>query len=744
MSIHNLWTSLGRGGFGQTNRRDFMKITGTGVGLLLICSAAGPLTPKASAQEGPPPFAKDFNAYFHIDPSGKVTGFVGKVEIGSGQKTALTQVLAEELDLPVGSIEMVMGDTDRCPWDMGTFGSLTFNLFQTFFRASLAEARAVLLAMAAEKLQVPADKLQVKDGVISVIGTPSKSVSYGKLVDGKRVEKHIETKIPTKDIAAWKVMGTPLPRVDAIEKVTGKAKYVADLGMPGTVYARVVRPERFGAKLKSIDTSAAEAAGMQVVRDGDFVALVGDKPDLVEKALALVKAEWQREPDGLDNQTIFAHLQQTKFAEKLELISEKGSLAAGEKLISTAVEGKDGIVERSYTTAYAYHAPMETHTDVARFENGKLTLWAATQAPFAIQHEVLAHVLKMDPKNIRVIAGPYVGGGFGGKSENPTDNIEAARIAMMVPGKTVQVVWSRAEDIMYDAHRPAAIIKVRSGLTPEGKVGYYDYKAFGAGDWGAETKYDLPNQRSSWVGHWHFNPAEITQKDSKPNPPDLQPFNVGPWRGPATVSNTFANESAMDEMAVAAGVDPAEFRLRHLESDKRMRSVLEAALKQFGYQPAAKSPSGRGIGVSCGYLYGTYTCSVAQVEVDKQTGAVKVLRVVNATDAGQIVNQLGAAMQVEGCIIFGVGTALGEEVRFSNGKFATTNFDNYEIARFSSIPKIEVVLVKSPVPRPLGIGEPPIASVAPAIANAIYDAAGVRVRHLPMTPERIKAALQKA
>lgn len=745
MSTDNsVWTSLADSGFGHTNRRNFMKITGTGVGLLLVCSGAGTLVPKAAAEEHGPPFAKDFNAYFHVDPSGQITGYVGKVEIGSGQRTALSQVLAEELDVPFSSITMVMGDTERCPWDMGTFGSLTFNLFQTFYRASLAEARAVLLQMASEKLGVPVDKLQVKDGVVSVAGAPSQSITYGKLVEGKRIEKHIATKIPTKPSTAWKVMGTSVPRVDALDKVTGKGKYAADLGMPGTIYARVLRPGAFGAKLVSVNTSAAEKTGAKVVRDGDFVALLHDKPDMVDKAMELVKAEWNRPPDGIDDQTIFAHLQQPKFAEKLELVSEKGSLAAGEKLLTTALDTKNGgMVERTYTTAAAYHAPMETHTNVVRFENGKLTMWSATQAPFHVQEEV-SKALKLDPKNVRVIASHYVGGGFGGKSQNSQDAIEAAKLATLVPGKTIQLVWTRAEDIMYNAHRPAATITIKSGLTKDKKVGYYDYKVYGAGDWASATKYDFPNQRTAWVGHWAAVPAMITGKQSPFNAPGFQPFLVGPWRGPACNSNGFANEVHMDELAVLAGVDPAEFRLQHLTEDKRMRALLEAALKQFGYKPAAKSPSTRGIGVASSYLYNSYTCTVAQVEVNKTTGAVKVLRVVTASDSGEIVTPLGASMQVESAIIWGVGSALGEQVRFSNGKFADRNFDSYEIAKFSWIPKMEVVLAKSPIPRPLGIGEPPIASVAPAIANAIFDATGARLRHMPMTPERVKAAIQKA
>ena len=365
-------------------------------------------------------------------------------------------------------------------------------------------------------------------------------------------------------------------------------------------------------------------------------------------------------------------------------------------------------------------------------EGGKLTIWASTQFPFGEQ-EAVFKAMSMKPEDVRVIA-TYVGGGFGGKSNSSQACLEIAKIAKLVPGKPVMCVWDRAEDIYFTQHRPAAVINVRSGLTKEGMVGLYEYTVFGAGDWGAVTTYDLPHQKTSFVGSWA--PFE-------PSPKGIQPLLVGPWRAPAGNTNNFANESQMDEMAFLAGVDPVEFRLKHL-TDKRQRRVLEAAVKQFGYTPAAKSPSGRGIGVAIGKFYDTYCAGIAQVEVDKKTGAVKVKRFVNAVDAGTIVNPVGAQMQVEGCITMGIGSALTEEIRFKDGEILDHNFDSYEIPRFSSIPKMEVVLVENKEMPPLGIGEPPAVVVGAAIANAIFDAVGARVRHFPMTPERVKAAMQKA
>jgi CO/xanthine dehydrogenase Mo-binding subunit len=715
-------------GVGQTSRRDFLKITGSGMGLLVIASVAGPFTLPAKAfQGGPPPFPKDLNAYLHVHPNGRVTCMVGKVELGAGEMTSLAQCLAEELDVSYDSVDMVMGDTELCPWDMGTFGSLCFNLYHTVLRGAAAEARSVLLLMASEQMRVPVEKLQVENGRISVIGSPKDGITYAELVKDKRIERHIE-KVPLKDPQKHKLIGTSPVRKDALAKVTGKAHYAADVGLPGTVYARVVRPPAFGATLKSIDTSAAEKFGAKIVRDGDFIVVIHEKFDGVNKALSLVKADWARENTGIDDETIYAHLQ--TFAPKLAVIKEQGSLAEGEKLVAANM---GGMIERSYYNAYCYHSPIETHSVVGQMENGKLTIYASTQFPFGEQ-EGICKSLDMKPENVRIIA-TYVGGAFGGKSNSFQACLEIAKIAKLAPGKPIMCVWDRAEDMYFTQHRPAAFIKIRSGLTKEGMLGYYEYNVFGAGQWGADTNYDIPNQKTSFVGSWA--PFE-------PSPKGMQPLQVGPWRAPACNSNTFANECQIDEMAHLAGADPAEFRLKHLVTDKRQKRVLESAMKQFGYKPGTKLPAGQGIGVATGKLYNTYAAAIVQVAVDSKTGAVHVIRVVDAVDAGSIVNPVGASMQVEGCITMGIGSALTEEIHFKDGEVLDHNFDSYEIPHFSSIPKMEVVLVENREMPPLGIGEPPIVVIGPAIANAIFNAVGARVRHLPMTPTRVKAAMAKA
>jgi nicotinate dehydrogenase subunit B len=308
--------------------------------------------------------------------------------------------------------------------------------------------------------------------------------------------------------------------------------------------------------------------------------------------------------------------------------------------------------------------------------------------------------------------------------------VEAARLAK-ITGKPVQVVFDRTEEFFYDTFRPAAVVKIRAGLGGAAKVVLWDYAVYCAGDREAQQFYDIPHQRTASSGGWGGG-----------NPVGLHPFGVGPWRAPSVNTNTFARESHIDTLAAKAGVDPVEFRLSHL-SDKRMRRVLEAVAKQFGWK-LARTPSGRGVGVACAIYLGTYIATMAEVAVNKSTGRVQVKRVVCAQDEGVIVNPDGSRQQMEGSITMGLGYALSEEVRFKDGEVLDRNFDSYEIPRFSWLPKIETVLVENPEVPASGCGEPPIVNMGAVIANAIHDAVGARLLQLPMTPERVQAALKAA
>ena len=697
------------------SRRELLTTAGSGLFLYFSAGWLGAQEPeRLPTRQG---YTADLNAYLRIAPDGRVTCFAGKVELGQGAMTVLAQILAEELDVAYDQVDTVLGDTALCPYDMGTFGSMNVRNFGPALRGAGAEARAILLQMAGEQWQAPAARLQVKAGVVTDPGTPGKSVTYGQLVQGKRIERHMEG-VATKPVAAYTIAGHAVPRKDALDKVTGKAQYAGDFAFPGMLHARMVRPPAHGAKFQDADTSAAEKAGARVVRDGELIAVLHQRPDLADRALELVKARFQRPDPTTDDKTIFEHLLKT--APPMQNAGSSGDLAEGEKASAA-------IVEETYLNSYVAHAPMETHSATAMVENGRATVWASTQAPFSLRQQV-AQAIGLAPENVRVIAS-YVGGGFGGKSAGQ-QAVEAARLAKAT-GKPVQVVWSRAEEFFYDTFRPAAVVKIRAGLTSAGKIALWDYKVWGAGEREAKSYYDIPHQRALSAGGWMGG-----------NPPDMHPFAVGPWRAPSVNTHTFARESHMDTLAAKAGMDPLEFRLRHL-SDPRMRRALEAVAKQFGWK-AGKAPSGRGFGVACGVYSNACAATMAEVTVDPKTGHVQVKRVASALDVGLAVNPDGLRQQMEGSIAMGLGYALTEEVRFKDGEVLDRNFDSYRIPRFSWMPKIETVLIDNPGMPAVGAGEPPIITMGAVIANAVYSAVGVRMRQLPMTPVRVLAAIKKA
>ena len=697
-------------------RRDFFAIAGSGLFVFFKADLDAFQEPARlpGRQAGP----TDFNAYLRIGADGRVTCLVGKVELGQGSMTALAQLLAEELDVPFDSVDMVMGDTDQCPYDMGTFGSMCIRMLGPVVRAAGAEARAVLIQMAAEQFKAPPERLQAKAGVITDPLAPDKRVTYAQLVQGKRIERHLQN-VPVKPVTAFTVIGKSPRRKDALEKVTGKAKYAGDITLPGMLHARILRPPAHGATLKSVDTSAAEKLpGVRVVRDGDLIAVLHERPDMAEQALGLIQAQFDRPHTGLDDKTIFDHLLET--APKPQVLGQGGSVEGGEKLSKT-------VVDETYLNSYVAHAAIETHTAVASIENGKATVWASTQAPFSVKPAV-AQALGMQPENVHVIT-PYVGGGFGGKSGAP-QAVEASRLAKAA-GKPVQLVWGRAEEFFFDTFRPAAVVKIRSGVTAAGKIAFWDEKIYAAGGGDAKPIYDIPNHHTESAGGWQGG-----------NPPGMHPFAIGPWRAPSANTNTFARESHIDILAAKAGVDPLQFRLNHL-TDPRMRRALETVAKQFAWKPAAKTPSGRGVGVACNIYSNVYVATMAEIAVGKTTGKVQVKRVVTALDAGVIVNPDGLRQQMEGCITMGLGYSLTEEARFKDGEVLDRNFDTYQLPRFSWLPKIETIIIDNPNLPAQGCGEPPITTMGAVIANAIYDAVGARVLQLPMTPARILEAMKK-
>jgi nicotinate dehydrogenase subunit B len=697
------------------DRRDFLKLLGGGIFVLFTIGDATGFS-QAHGSRGGPQYPEDVNAYLHIGEDGRVTCFTGKIEMGQGIITSLAQMLAEELDLPLDRVEMVMGDTERCPYDMGTFGSMSTKYFGPALRQAGAEARAILLQLAAQQLQAAPQQLQVKAGVIFKKNDPRKKITYADLTRGKRIERHLREKPSIKPYTKHTISGKPVNRRDALDKVTGKAQFTGDVRLPGLLYANLLRPPVHGAKLKSVDLSAArQIKGVHLVQDNDLIAVLHEHPQEADSALARIVAEFDLPGSQPDNQTIFQHL--LEVAAPGETESQAGSLEQGKKLASQTCDAR-------YLNNYVAHAPLEPHTAMAKTDGEKITVWASTQAPFRAQSEV-AQALGISAKNVRIIT-PFVGGGFGGKTRNQ-QAIEAARLAKLT-GKPVQVAWSRAEEFFYDTFRPAAIVDINSGLNPKNEIVFWDYKIYFAGSRSSQPVYNIPHYRVLSSGGWM-------------NDPGTHPFKVGAWRGPGSNTNVFAMESHIDIMAQKAGMDPLAFRLHNL-TDKRMRKVLEAAADLFGHS-FSKLPSGKGYGIACTDYRGTYLATMAEVKVDKQTGHIKVERIVCAQDLGEVINPEGARMQIEGGLIMGLGYVLSEEIRFKGGDILDKNFDTYELPRFSWVPTIETRLVDNPGLPPQGGGEPAITSTGAVIANAVYDAIGSRLFVLPMTPDRVRVALKE-
>ncbi len=705
-------------------RRDFLKLLEAGIFVFFFFGAS-----KAHGDNGDQQDQRrgmgfrqqapaDFNAFLRIGEDGRVTCFTGKIEMGQGIITSLGQMLAEELDVDPASVQMVMGDTDLCPWDMGTFGSLSIRLFGPTLRAAAAEARGVLLELGAKALKKPKSRLETENGFVFDKADPKNRVTYGSLARGQKIDKHLKKKPSLKPASDFKVIGESLPRRDALEKVKGGAPYAADIRLPGMLYAKILRPPAHGAKLAEVDLSEAEKMeDVITVNNSGLIAVLHSTPDGAEKALSKIRSRFESKTGGADDKSIYQHL--LNVAPKGQILTNGGSVEEGKKLATE-------VFEQTYLNSYVAHASIETHSATAQIKGGKVTVWVSTQIPF-MTRDAVARALGLPPKNVRIIT-PYVGGGFGGKSQSG-QAVEAARLAKLA-GRPVQVTWSREEEFFYDAFRPAAVVKIDSGIQNTGKIVYWDYKVYYAGDRGASHFYEIPHHRTVSTGFSH--------RQGWRAPPGSHPFKVGPWRAPSANTNTYARESQIDTMAAAAGTDPLTFRLKNLK-DKKMVRVLKAAAEKFGWA-SAKTPRGRGYGLACAMDAGSYVAHMAEVEVDNN-GHVQVKRVVCAQDMGLVVNPEGAKMQIEGSVIMGLGYALTEEVHFDGGKILDLNFDTYEIPRFSWLPQIDAILIDDKESPPQGCGEPAIVCVGAVIANAIYDAVGARLYQLPMTPDRVREAI---
>jgi nicotinate dehydrogenase subunit B len=686
-------------------RRDFFKLLGAGIAIIAVAKDL----PAQETAPGPKAFhneelPKEIGAWLHIGEDGTVTGFVGKAEMGQNVRTSLAQTIADELGVTFGNVRMLLGDTALTPFDMGTFGSRTTPTITPLLRRMAAAARQLLLEEASKKWHVPADRLTAGVGKITDPAS-GRSLRYAELAREDLVAHHTAPETPSKPASEWTIAGKPVPKADGRAFVTGSHLYSSDLRPEGMLFGKVLRPPSFGATLISYDDSGAKALpGVVLVRDGDFVGAAAPTVAAAEAALAALRVQWKEVPQ-ISDQEIFSYLKNNaqpshddRFRQTKGSISE-GMVAAKHKL------------ETTYTVAYIAHAPLEPRAAVAQWTDGKLTIWMGTQRPFAVRDD-LADIFHISEKDVRVIV-PDTGSGYGGKHTSDA-GLEAARLARASGGRPVKLVWTREEEFTWAYFRPAGVIEVKSGIAGDGKLTAWEFHNYHSGMSGMETPYMVANQ------HTEYHQVPLVLRS-------------GSYRGLAATANHFARETHMDALAQAASIDPLEFRLRNLD-DPRMRAVLEAGAKNFGW-PRQKSAEGQGFGVAAGYEKGSYVATFAEVSVDRKAGVVLVKKLVEAFECGAIVNPNGLRNQVVGALIQGLGGALFEAIQFQNGRITNAHFASYRVPRFRDIPEIEAILLDRKDIPSAGAGETPIMAIAPAIGNAFYDATKVRLNSLPLQPE---------
>ncbi len=679
-------------------RREFFKLLGGGIVIFsLLQDLPLPAQESGARRRGfGGNMPQEIGAWLHIDEQGNINVFTGKAEVGQNIRTSLSQAVAEELRVPIVSITMVMADTERVPFDMGTFGSRTTPTMSPQLRKAAAAARELLLDLAAEQWKAERGSLVAADGKITDPKT-GQSLHYGQLAKGQKLLKTIGEEVALTPAAQWKIAGTPVLKVDGQAFVTGAHRYASDITLPGMLHGKILRPPAFNSTLTSVDTRNAEAlAGVTVVHDGDFVGVVAPDVRTAGRAIQAIHAEW-KSPHQISN------------AELFDYFKKQG--AAGEPQIQGSMEqglaAADKKVQATYTIAYIAHSPLEPRAAVAQWQDGKLTVWTGTQRPFGVQSE-LAQTFHIPESQVRVIV-PDTGSGYGGKHTGETA-IEAARLAKAA-GKPVKVVWTREEEFTWAYFRPGGVIDVTGGVRQDGTITAWEFHNYNSGGAGIGTMYAIPNK------HIEFHPVD-------------SPLRQGSYRGLSATANHFARESHMDELAHAVNMDPLAFRRKNLQ-EPRLQAVFEAAAERFGWDKYQKTEN-HGIGIAGGFEKGGYVATCAEVAVDRAAGQVRIKRAVTAFDCGAVVNPDGLTNQIEGAMIMSIGGALFEAIEFENGKILNPHFSLYRVPRFSDVPQIEVVLVDRKEQPSAGAGETPIVGLAPAVGNAIFNATGIRLRSLPM------------
>ncbi len=762
------------------SRREFVKDAG---GLLIGFSLAdSAVLPRFFAAASPEtvaaPSPSRLDSWLRIDKEGIVHVFTGKPEIGMGVGTAFAQIVAEELDVPADRVVLVMGDTASTANQGGVGGSTSIMLGSKPLRNAAANARYLLTQLASRRLGVPADQLEVADGIVSVKGSAkgdaSKSVSYAELaasgdlndalkVSGDGFSLNVEGMGKPKDPSEYTIVGKPAPRADLPPKILGRFKYVTDVRVPGMLHGRVIRPSGVGATFVSVDESSAKAIPgyVKTVVKGNFVGVVAENEWAAIQAAKSVKVVWTEPKQAFPEQKdLYAYMRSAQVKASKETL-KRGDAAA-------ALSNGSKKVEASYEFPFQSHATMgpgcavaDVHTD------GITTVWSGGQKPHDLR-KGFAELLRVPVDTVRVVwvedAGSYGRPGFEDAAADAVLLSEAA-------GKPVRVQWMREDMTAWGTKGPAVVCDLSAAIDAQGEATAVQFtsRAFSGG----ETHF-RPGDAGNYLGaqltvtpntsgvdefaQWGVESAPYAFQNILATAHVIPAFydSASPLRtthlrdpeGPAT---SFATESFMDEIAAAAGADPVEFRLKHLE-EPRAKAVLTAAAQKAGWDTrtspkkaatVSDKATGRGIGLST--RNGTYVATVAEAEVNRKTGAVRVTRFVCAHDCGLIINPEALRTTIEANLIQSLGRGLKEEVTFDRSNVTSMDWVTYPVARASDVPdRVEVVLINHPELPSSGAGEPSSRATAAAIANAIFDATGARVRQAPLTPARVKAALEKA
>jgi nicotinate dehydrogenase subunit B len=730
-----------------TTRRQFLKGTAS-----LVVSFSMDRHQNTWAQGAPLPksvSADQVDGFIAVNARGQVTLYAGKVDLGTGVRTALAQIAAEELDVAFSAVTVIQGDTALTPDQGVTSGSLSIQNGGLQIRQAAATARQALLSMAAKKLKAEPSGLSVADGQITSKAT-RRSMSYGALIGGNNFSLQIDKAAPFKDPGDFKIVGRSIPRVDIPGKVTGQFTYMQDFRLPGMLHGRVVRPPAIGAAVQSIDEdSVKDIPGLtRVVRVGNFVGVIAETEwgaIQASRQLAVSWSSWEGLPD---QSALWEHVRGTKIVNE-DVTSEVGQVASALPRGATRLRA-------TYNFAIHTHGSIGPSCSVVEFKDGAVTCWSASQGTHALRKQ-LAAMLSMPEEQVRCI---YIdGAGCYGRNGHEDAAGDAALLSRAV-GRPVRVQWMREDEHGWDPKGPPTLIDLDAALDAKGNLLAWSSAFFLPQ--GAATPVALIAATLGGLPHeMNIGPGGILNDTAIPYAvPNMRtvahrlettPLRPAWIRAPGRMQNTFANESFLDELATAAGADPLEFRLRHLKDARgaellgRLAAVAmwdRAAAKPR--DPSARIASGRGLAFVKYELVRTYVGVVADVDIDRLTGEIRVKRFFVVQDCGQIINPDGVKNQIEGNIVQTVSRTLLEEVKFNRARVTSLDWGSYRIIGFPEVPDVVIDLIDRPHEKPWGSGEPSASVVPAAISNAVFAATGVRLRSVPFTPEKVKAALVRS